>query len=145
MKSQLFSDRYLKIVLTVIAVCLVLLTAQQLQLIPAVQANGAWGAANANFGLVPLNEDGSITVKLSPADEMKVDITSVSTYDQLKVSISDINTSDNLGVNIREIQTSNKLGVELKDINTSDILDINIKEVGGGYIQYGGPVPVKQD
>ena len=42
---------------------------------------------NLNYGLVPLNEDGSITVKLSASDEIDVNITDISTYDKLYVHL----------------------------------------------------------
>lgn len=116
-------DKYTKIVLTIIAVNLSILTVKNLDIMPKAYANEPINnlelAPNMNYGLVPLNADGSINVKLIASDE-------------IDVNIVDINTNDELDVNI--------VGVE-----TSDELDVNIDEVGGGYLSSGGPIPVEID
>ncbi len=105
--NQIKIDIYTKSVLTVIAICLTILTINQLELLPKAYAGESINHPTfkgVNYGLVPLNEDGSITVKLSSADEIDVNIVGIS---------------------------------------TSDELDVNIDEVGGGYVSFGGPIPVK--
>ncbi|MEH0007904.1 MAG: hypothetical protein V6Z82_04195 [Flavobacteriales bacterium] len=101
-------DKFTKVVLTAIAANLMLLTIRNLNLLPKVYANELTNRVELNpdmkYGLVPLNDDGYINVKLSGANEINV----------------------------------NLVGIE-----TNDELDVNIDEVGGGYVSYGGPIPVK--
>lgn len=67
------SDLYLKSILTVIAAALCILVIQNTQVIGT--ANAGTGSGMANYGLVPLNEDGSIDVNLKSSDTyMKVDL-----------------------------------------------------------------------
>ncbi|MDR7212529.1 hypothetical protein [Flavobacterium piscis] len=78
------TDLYTKIVLTVIAVCLSILTLQNIDIIPKTYAaepnkNGNILAAK-NYGLVPLNSDGTIDVN----------ITRITTTDELDVNIDEI-------------------------------------------------------
>ena len=97
------TDRYTKIVLTVIAFCLVVNTLDKLDIMPKAYANAPTPAnlplpAETKYGLVPLNADGSINVKtVSPMD---VNITGIRTNDDLKVNVSGINTSSSLNVNV---------------------------------------------
>ena len=86
-------DNYTKGVLTLIAVCLTILTLKQLDFFPKAYAGESIDHAvipNANYGLVPLNEDGSISVKLSSYDELDVNIVGVNTSDELDVNIDEI-------------------------------------------------------
>lgn len=87
-------DRFTKIVLTVIAVNLTILTVKNLDLIPKAYANEPTSnlalLPNINYGLVPLNEDGTITVKLSAYDKIDVNIVGVNTSDELDVNIDEI-------------------------------------------------------
>jgi len=108
------TDKYTKVVLTVIAVCLVNLSLGGISLFP--QAHAGPNTPDLNYGLVPLNEDGSITVRLSAMDE--------------------------IDVNIKNISTSDELHVDLAEISTNDELDINIDEVGGSFVSMGGPIEV---
>jgi hypothetical protein len=109
-------DRYTKIVLTIIAICLINLSLGGINLFPQAQAN-VKTSPDVSYGLVPLNEDGSITVRLSEMEEIDVNITDISTSDELHVDISEISTSDEL--------------------------DINIDEVGGSFLHLGSGIPVK--
>lgn len=84
------TDTYTKIILTVIAFCLVVIVVRQVNIVPEAQANQP---AYTNYGLVPLNEDGSITVKLSPADVMDVNIKGISTRDELDINIDEVGGS----------------------------------------------------
>lgn len=84
-------DGYVKFLLTVIAVCLSILTLQQSGLFPAAQANSAYDRQiPPRYGLIPLNADGSITVKLSAHNELDVNITGIETSDELDVNIDEI-------------------------------------------------------
>ena len=63
------TDRYLKVVLTVIAVCLVMLTLQTMNLIPKAQAEGPLSPV-PNYALVPLSGDGTVEVKIKSIDDV---------------------------------------------------------------------------
>jgi len=88
------ADTFTKIVLTVIAVNLTIITVENLDLMPKAYANEPTNnlelAPNVNYGLVPLNEDGTISVKLSAYDEIDVNIVGVNTNDELDVNIDEI-------------------------------------------------------
>jgi hypothetical protein len=78
------TDRFTRIVLTVIAVNLTILSFQHLDIIPKAHAEGTNPLnglpANTNYGLVPLNEEGGIDVtikSISPGNEMDVNIEEV--------------------------------------------------------------------
>lgn len=78
------TDLYTKIVLTVIAVCLSISTLKNIDIIPKTYAaetkkNGDI-LITKNYGLVPLNSDGTIDVK----------ITRITTNDELDVNIDEI-------------------------------------------------------
>jgi hypothetical protein len=64
--------KYLNGVLTVIAVCLVLLTLSAVGIMPKATASSP-----AKYATVPLNADGSINVKLATDDPMNVNISNV--------------------------------------------------------------------
>lgn len=88
------TDRFTKIILTVIAVNLTIFTLKNLNFIPKTYANEPSNnlemTPNINYGLVPLNEDGSITVKLSDYNEIDVNIVGIRTSDELDVNIDEI-------------------------------------------------------
>lgn len=84
------TDLYSKTVLTVIAICLTILTFEKLELFPKAYANSPNNILDKGYGLVPLNKDGSIIVKLVNSSEIEVDITSISTSDELDVNIDEI-------------------------------------------------------
>ncbi len=86
-------DIYTKSVLTVIAVCLTILTFQQTGLMPEAHAAGPvnmYELGGQKYGWVPLNDDGSISVKLSNSDRIDVNIAGVSTRDELDVNIDEV-------------------------------------------------------
>lgn len=93
------SDKFIKVVLTVIAINLTFLTAKNLDLIPKAYAKANVkdfvNTSNIKYGLVPINKDGSINVHVKTI------------------------TSDNiLDVNIEEVGGYNTYGevpVEIKD------------------------------
>jgi len=63
------TDRYLKVVLTVIAVCLVLLTLQNMNVIPKAYAESPLPPI-PNYALVPLSGDGTVEVKIKSIDDV---------------------------------------------------------------------------
>ncbi|WP_299208885.1 hypothetical protein [uncultured Dokdonia sp.] len=114
------TDRYTKSVLTVIAIALSVIALKDVAIFPEAHASSnrvKTPNTNSNYGLVPVNEDGSITVRLSTTEQLDVNIKNIDTYDELRVN--------------------------LYGISTSDELDVNLDEIGGGWITNGGPVPVK--
>ncbi len=108
------TDSYTKFIFTIIAICLVLIVVRDIDIVPKAHASNT---SSKNYGIVPINDDGTITVRLSNTDEIDVNIKNIDTYDKLKV---DLNT-----------------------ISTRDELDINIDEIGGSYVSSGGPIKVK--
>lgn len=85
-------DAYTRAVLTLIAACLAILTVNNLGLFPEARAKtpGNFITPIPSYGLVPLNKDGSINVKLSASDELDVNIVGVNTYDELEVDIVEV-------------------------------------------------------
>ncbi|WP_106791421.1 hypothetical protein [Aquimarina sp. Aq78] len=108
------TDTYTKSIITIIAICLVIIVIRDIDIIPKAHANNV---PTTNYGLLPINDDGSITVRLSNTDEIDVNIKNIDTYDKLKI--------------------------DLNSISTQDELDINIDEIGGSYVSSGGPIKVK--
>ena len=124
-------DRFTKVVLTVIAINLSILTLSKIKIIPSANANSSeleMPAQFANYGLVPINEDGSVNMRLMSTDRLDVNIVDISTYDKLKVELD-----NEVDVSISSIRTSDKLGIDIKEISTTDEMDVNIDEVGGIY------------
>ena len=107
-------DNYTKFLLTVITISLVIIVVRDIEIIPKAYANTS---TNSAYGIIPINEDGSITVRLSSADEIDVNIKNIDTYDKLRVDINDISTQDEL--------------------------PINLEEIGGYPVSSGGPIKVK--
>jgi len=87
-------DKFTKIVLTIIAINLSILTIKNFDLIPKSYANESVKKLepthNLSYGIVPLNEDGTISVRLSSSDEIDVNIRGVNTSDELNVNIDEI-------------------------------------------------------
>lgn len=106
-------DRYTKFVLSVIAFCLVLLTLNNVDIFPKAYANEVVNY-DGNYGLVPMNADGSINVRVTgldeALDELDVNIVGVETYDKLKVDVAKVSTSDEMPVNIDELGGSSVSG-----------------------------------
>ena len=117
------TDTFTKILLTIIAINLTILTFMKLNIVPKVYANNTSSYLENNtdiqYGLVPLNEDGSITVKLANSDEIDVNITEISTSDKLNVSIQEIDTWDKMNVNIDEIKTRDRINVKVQEVDGS--------------------------
>ena len=84
-------DLYTKVVLTVIAGCLAIIVLKDVNVIPQAQAAGSeLNSYNKNYGLVPLQENGSILVELAPNSTMDVDIVDISTDDKMDVNIEEV-------------------------------------------------------
>jgi len=66
------TDSFTKTVLTVIAICLLVLVVKDLQIIPQAHANPittkVTNEAALNYALIPVNEDGSINVRLTSTE-----------------------------------------------------------------------------
>ena len=74
------TDFYTKTVLTVIAICLTIIVLKEVEIIPKAYAGPSENNLNTsmNYGLVPLNKDGSIDVKIvSSSDKIDVNIEEV--------------------------------------------------------------------
>lgn len=85
--------KYLNGVLTIIAACLVLLTAAVTGIIPTANAKNSPAARTL---AVPVNPDGSITVRFAPNAIQDVNIKEVggsSTYGKLNVNIEEVDGS----------------------------------------------------
>ena len=96
------TDFYTKTVLTIIALCLSILTLQNIDIIPKTYASEPNKSINIepskNYGLVPINADGSINVNIKSIDaEMDVNITEISTNDELNVNIEEVGGFDTFG------------------------------------------------
>jgi len=116
------TDTYTKVILTIIAFCLLVNVVQGIDIIPKAYASGSIDPlkTNTEYALVPLSENNTIDVRLV-----------------------DINTYDELNVNIKSVDTYDEMKVNLKRIETSDELDVNLDEVGGSWVSSGGPIKVK--
>ncbi len=108
------TDRYTKVILTIIAVCLTFNVAKDLEIVPKAYANTTDTTTNP----LPLPTE------------------------TIDVRIVDINTYDELNVNLKSVDTYDQVKVSLKSIDTSDELDVNIDEVGGSWVNSGSPIPV---
>lgn len=109
--------KYLHAVLTVIAVCLVFITLAVTGLMPVANAR----EASPRFVSVPVNPDGSITVKFVEGQKMDV--------------------------NIEQINGTSLSGPKLPTTGSA-IVDVNIEKVNGRSIGWGGsgvlPVSVQK-
>lgn len=66
------TDNYTKFLLTIIAACLCILVLQNVKLVPEAQAE-----IPARYALVPLNDDGSINVKVIEQSVTDVNIQAI--------------------------------------------------------------------
>lgn len=84
--------RYLNGVLTIIAICLVLITFAVTGIIPAANAKGP----DKRSVMIPLNADGTITVKMAPGTITDVNIKEVggrTNYGEIDVNIEEVDGS----------------------------------------------------
>lgn len=74
------TDSYLKAILTVIAVCLVILTLKSVNIIPAANA-GSNMPAPPEQAMIPVGPDGTITVKIvSFEDDLNINLEKIGGY-----------------------------------------------------------------
>lgn len=128
------TDFYTKAVLTVIAVALVILVLQNSTFVNEAKAD----QTNHNkYISIPINDDGSINVKMS--NEMDVNIHSIggsSVYGALPINLKEIGGSSfygSLPINLKEVSGSSF---------SSNGLPVNIQSVNG--INVFNAVPVKE-
>lgn len=100
-------DLYTKSILTVIAICLTFNVLKDFDIMPKAYANEPLKAQpnllpNKNYGLIPVNADGTIDVNIKSSETMDV-------------SITDIETTDNLGVELEYAYGSVKVPVIIKE------------------------------
>jgi len=84
------TDKYTKAMLTIIAACLLINTFKDSNIIPQAHAAATVAPNGLQYGLVPLNADGTITVKLDNSAPMDVKIVDISTYNEMPVNIKEI-------------------------------------------------------
>ncbi|MFY8180758.1 hypothetical protein SAMN05444143_1382 [Flavobacterium succinicans] len=87
-------DLYTKSILTVIAICLTINVLKDFDIMPKAYANEPLKnelnlLPNKNYGLIPVNADGTIDVNIKSSSEMKVDISTISTWDKMRVVIKE--------------------------------------------------------
>lgn len=131
-------DLYTKVVLTVIAVCLCLLVLKETELIPKANAAAGLPAYPAlKYGMVPLNEDGSVNVKITNYETMHVEI------DRVNCTVP-VKTSDQLDVRIREVSSGafNYCTLPVKPASSSETFSVKLKDVEMNAFNYC-TVPVK--
>src|SRR5688572_33033761 len=90
------TDKYTKIILTIIAFCLVVNMLDKFDIMPKAYASEAIPipmspeTEPAKYGLVPLNKDGSINVTIKKAETMDVNIVGIRTFDEFDVNIDEV-------------------------------------------------------
>ena len=87
-------DLYTKSILTGIAICLTINVLKDFDIMPKAYANEPLKnelnlLPNKNYGLIPVNADGTIDVNIKSSSEMKVDISTISTWDKMRVVIKE--------------------------------------------------------
>ena len=87
-------DLYTKSILTIIAICLTINVLKAFDIMPKAYANEPLKnelnlLPNKNYGLIPVNADGTIDVNIKSSSEMKVDISTISTWDKMRVVIKE--------------------------------------------------------
>ena len=107
------TDRYVKTMLTVIAICLVILVLNKVEIFPEAKASTP-NLDNQNYALVPLNQDGSINVRLISSEEI-------------------------MEVNIHEVG-GNLVRKAIPIEPDANVMDVNITEVGGWRVNNRLPV-----
>ena len=110
-------DIMTKVLLGVIAMNLSIMTIKEMSIMPQVFAGGTVGSVDfksiPNYGMIPLNEDGSISVSLTSLENINVRI-----IDDVDVNLVGINSSGSLKVDLSRIGGSSiysSLPVEIKD------------------------------
>lgn len=73
-ETKMKTDTYTKSVLTIIAISLFLLVMKEFEIIPKAYAGSNANLIKSGYGLVPLNIDGSVNVKVNPDQVIDVRI-----------------------------------------------------------------------
>jgi hypothetical protein len=91
-KINMKTDFYTKAVLTVIALCLMVIVFKDADILPRAYAGTTPNLkSNSNYAIVPLNANGSIDVNLkSSSSTIEVDLVKISTGDELEVNIEEV-------------------------------------------------------
>ncbi|MBO9698664.1 MAG: hypothetical protein J7604_00575 [Sporocytophaga sp.] len=86
------TDLYTKTILTIIAVCLVIIVVKQIDIIPnAHAANSDNAVYDPNYRLIKTNADGTIDVNIkSSTSSIDVNLVKVKTYDPVDVNIKKV-------------------------------------------------------
>ena len=90
-------DLYTKSILTVIAICLTINVLKDFDIMPKAYAGETKSnikselnlLPNKNYGLIPVNADGTIDVNVKSSSTMDVNIESISTWDKMRVIIKE--------------------------------------------------------
>jgi len=99
------TDRYTKAVLSIIAACLLILVIQQVDLFSRAYAGQPENpplSTEKEYRQVPVNEDGSMDVRIIEIPEINIQIVGVDTYDELEVEITDIDLSRPLNIQLKD-------------------------------------------
>jgi hypothetical protein len=86
------TDLYSKTILTIIAICLVIIVVKQVDIIPNAHAeNSANIVYDPNYRLIKTNADGTIDVNIkSASSSIDVNLVKVKTYDPVDVNIKKV-------------------------------------------------------
>ncbi len=86
------TDLYTKTILTIIAICLVIIVVKQIDIIPNAHAeNSANVVYDPNYRLIKANADGTIDVNIkSASSSIDVNLVKVKTYDPVDVNIKKV-------------------------------------------------------
>ncbi|KLT69770.1 MULTISPECIES: hypothetical protein [Flavobacterium] len=89
------SDFYTKFILTVIAICLSILTLKSIDFIPkayggSLKSEDKKPLLNTNYALVPVNSNGTIDVNIKSSSMLDVNVSKVTTSDELEVNITEV-------------------------------------------------------
>lgn len=91
------TDKYTKIILTIIAICLTINVVKDFDIIPSAYAS------DKNETKIVNQVIDVRLVDINTSDELNVNLKGVDTYDEVKVNLKKIETSDVLDVNIKEV------------------------------------------
>ena len=103
-------DMYTKSILTIIAICLTINVLKDFDFIPKAYAGENKQntesklnlETNKNYGLIPVNADGTIDVNIKSSEQMDVSIKDIDTYDNLGIEIEYVNSNIKIPVVIKE-------------------------------------------
>ncbi|MCX2742316.1 hypothetical protein OO013_00490 [Mangrovivirga sp. M17] len=86
------TDNYTKVLLTIIALNLTFISFQNINLFDKAYAEGP-NPTSTQFTTVPVNENGTIDVRIVDSEELDVNITDINTSDELKVRLEEVDRS----------------------------------------------------